>query len=359
MLDTARPAGTITEERSRQAQMYRKVMYLGFFDPNSRSGGIAAAPAMRITVALAIAVAAGTGALFWFTGVDYARDSISQTLLMILPGVAMGLVAVIGAGGVLWLLATLNPVTVKEQKTNRFGRSHWMIRLIGGCVIVSLGLMYATTLQSQAQITELGTLGGILVLLQVALIVLLTPTLASGLISVERESGGWELLQMTPLSATKIVGGKLISVVLTLLLLIAATLPGYLVLLAVDPGQLTRVVDVIITLGLIATMALFVSAAISSLCKRTAIATTLAYTVLIGLCAGTLLIWLGENAPFNPTLVENVLVVNPLATALSLIQAPGFAGYNLLPANWYVVLTICAAALGVLIVQTYRLTKPQ
>ena len=51
----------------------------------------------------------------------------------------------------------------------------------------------------------------------------------SGLISSERESGGWEILQMTPLSVGVIIRGKLMSVVSTLALILCATLPGYLV----------------------------------------------------------------------------------------------------------------------------------
>ena len=47
----------------------------------------------------------------------------------------------------------------------------------------------------------LETIGAIIVTLQVALILLFTPTLAAGLISGEIESGGWDLLRTTPLSA--------------------------------------------------------------------------------------------------------------------------------------------------------------
>jgi hypothetical protein len=50
------------------------------------------------------------------------------------------------------------------------------------------------------------------------LIVLITPSLASGLISSDLETGGWQLLQMTPLSALTIITGKLLSVTWTLLL---------------------------------------------------------------------------------------------------------------------------------------------
>ena len=44
-----------------------------------------------------------------------------------------------------------------------------------------------------------GLIIALMVLLQGALILLLTPSLAAGLISSEVESGGWTLLQMTPL----------------------------------------------------------------------------------------------------------------------------------------------------------------
>ena len=60
-------------------------------------------------------------------------------------------------------------------------------------------------------------------LLQTALVVLLTPSLAAGLIATERERGGWSLLRATPLSGWRIAMGKLTSVAWTLLLILAAT----------------------------------------------------------------------------------------------------------------------------------------
>ncbi len=70
-------------------------------------------------------------------------------------------------------------------------------------------------------------IGGLIIVLQVALIVLMTPGLAGGMIAGEIEGGGWNLLRVTPISAGKILRGKLISVCITLLLLLCATLPGY------------------------------------------------------------------------------------------------------------------------------------
>src|SRR5262249_57421925 len=96
-----------------------------------------------------------------------------------------------------------NPVMVREFRCRRFGRSHWMLRLIAACAVASLALSCVAVLG----VVDWGvsTISSILVVLQVSLLILITPSLASGLISVEREAGGWELLQMTPLSTPAIL----------------------------------------------------------------------------------------------------------------------------------------------------------
>jgi hypothetical protein len=251
----------------------------------------------------------------------------------------------------------VNPVMMKEFRSRRFGRSHWMLRLVAGCALVSLGLTYAASLGS----VDWGvpTIGGIMVLLQVALIVLVTPSLASGLISAERESGGWTLLQMTPLSPWKVLRGKLLSALWPLLLILTASLPGYLVMIYIDPRMWPQISSVLTTLLLTALFALLASAAVGSLFRRTAQATAAAYVLLTVLCAGTMLVWQGRDAPFGRATVEAVLRFNPLAAALRLIQAPGFAEYDLVPANWWFLGWASAVALGVLFVQTWRLSRPQ
>jgi ABC-type transport system involved in multi-copper enzyme maturation permease subunit len=294
LFDSPRDQGTVTDEQSARVKAYRRIMYLWFFDPNRRSG----------------------------------------------------------------LIGPLtNPVMVKEQRCRKFGRGHWMMRLIGACLIISLGLMLVAAWQ--ATDVDLGRLGGIMVLLQVALIVLVTPALASGLISGERESRGWQLLQMTPMSPVTIVLGKLMSVAVTLVLILGATLPGYAVLIAIQPAQQATVINVLISLSLTAVMALLLSAAVSSVVRQTAAATATSYTILLTLCAGTLLIWLAQDAPFTPQTVEAVLSVNPLAAALSLIDTPGFTRYNLVPINWWITGGLAAASLALLVVRVWRLTRPQ
>src|SRR4029077_7844404 len=98
-------------------------------------------------------------------------------------------------------------------------------------------------------------IGGALVLLQIALLILFSPSLAAGLVSAERESGSWDLLRMTPLSPGRILRGKLLSVAWPLLLLLCATLPGYVAMMTVKPELADQVQRVVLCLTLTAVFA--------------------------------------------------------------------------------------------------------
>jgi ABC-type transport system involved in multi-copper enzyme maturation permease subunit len=251
----------------------------------------------------------------------------------------------------------VNPVMVKEFRCRRFGRLYWLLRLVAICALLSLGLTYATVTGTVNWGVE--TIGGIMVLMQVALLVLITPALAAGLISTERESGGWPLLQMTPMSPLRIVWGKLLSVILTLLLVLCATLPGYIVMVYIEPGMRLQVERVVVCLLATAGFAMLLSAAVGSLFQRTAPATASAYAALLLVCGGPLLVWLGRDAPFGHDTVERALLVNPVAAALSVIRLAGFRDYDLIPGNWWFLGIASAVSLAVLLGQTYRISRPQ
>lgn len=251
----------------------------------------------------------------------------------------------------------VNPVMVKEFRTRRFGRIHWLLRLVAAAALVSLLLTYAATTGTIDWGVE--TIGGIMVVLQAALIIVLTPSLAANLISAERESGGWWLLMMTPMSAASILFGKLLSVFLTLVLIMLATLPGYLVMIWIHPPLRWQVWQVLICLGWMALFAMLLSTAVSSLSRRTAAATTMSYALLGVVCVGTMLVWLGGGTAFGHGVVEKVLQVNPMAAALTIIEAPGFTSYRLVPANWWWMAGLCLLCISVVLTQTWRLTRPQ
>ncbi len=249
-----------------------------------------------------------------------------------------------------------NPVMVKEFRSRRFGRSHWTLRLIAVCAILSLGLTYLAAAGALGWGIEL--IGGLLVLLQVALLIIFAPSLAAPLISAERETGSWQLLRMTPLSAGVVLRGKLMSVAWPLLLLLCATLPGYIVIMITKPALQTQVGRVVACLVLTAAFAVLASAAVGSLFRATATATVASYVALLAICVGPLLVWLGREAPFGHSTVAAVLTVDPVAAALRASEMPGFTQYDVLPLNWWIMGGGCVLLLAFLAVRTRLLFRP-
>jgi ABC-type transport system involved in multi-copper enzyme maturation permease subunit len=292
LLDRARPAGVMTQDRSGGGRALRRVLFL--VDPQRRSGSMS-----------------------------------------------------------LWV----NPVMVKEFRSRRFGRSHWMLRLIAASAILSLAVCVLALTGALPWGPEL--IGTGLVLLQVALLILFTPSLAAGLVSAERESGTWQLLRMTPLSAGTILRGKLVSVAWPLLLLLCAALPGYVVLMTIKPVLADRIERVVVCLALMSVFAVLLSAAVGTLFRTAAAATAAAYLVLLAVCVGPFLVWLASEAPFGHATVEAVLTVNPVAATLSASDTPGFTQYELLPLNWWIIGSACVALLGFLVLRTRQLCRPE
>ncbi|TWU10419.1 ABC transporter permease subunit [Allorhodopirellula heiligendammensis] len=254
--------------------------------------------------------------------------------------------------GIPWYL---NPVMVKEFRCRKFGRSQWLLRLISVCAVASVLVTFAAATSATSWGVE--TIGGLMVMLQVVLVVVLTPSLASGLISGEREGSGWELLRLTPLSPFRIVSGKILSVAWTLGLVLMATLPGYLMMILIQPVMWLQVNLVLVCLVWTAIEALSLSAAIGSLFRSTAVSTTAAYVAVIAVFLTPMLVWLGRDAPFGHDAVQTVLLATPVGAALNVIGAPGFENYDLLPLAWWVAGSVSALMLGVLGLQVWRLSR--
>jgi len=250
-----------------------------------------------------------------------------------------------------------NPITAKEFRSRRLGRSHWTLRLIALSAILSLALSYLAAVGALGWGIEV--IGGVLVLMQIAVLLMFAPSVAAGLISSERESGSWQLLRMTPLAPGRILRGKLFSVAWPLLLLMCATLPGYVVMMSVKPELMLQMQRVVASLALTAVFTVAVSATASSFSRSTAAATTLSYLVLLAICLGPLLIWLGRGAPFGTRTVEFALLISPVAAALQASGTPGFAAYELLPANWWLIGFCSATLLALLTLRTWQLYRPE
>lgn len=254
--------------------------------------------------------------------------------------------------GIPWFL---NPVMVKEFRCRKFGRMEWLLRLVAICAVTSIVVTFAAATSATSWGVE--TIGGLMVLLQVILVVVLTPSLASGLISGERDGSGWDLLQLTPLSSFKLVRGKLLSVVWTLGLVLMATLPGYVMMILIQPAMWLQVNIVLVCLVWTAIQALAISAAVGSLFRSTAVSTTMTYVAVISVFVTPILAWLGRDAPFGHDVVEKFLLITPVGAALSVIGATGFENYELLPLAWWVAGVTSAVMFFVLGVQVWRLSR--
>lgn len=250
----------------------------------------------------------------------------------------------------------LNPIMVKEFRTRKFGRLHWLLRLIAVCAIISLLLTVVAATGTVSWGVE--RIAGTMVLLQVALLVLLGPSLGANLVAAEVESGGWELLRVSPISALRIVTGKVMSAIWTLVLMLLATLPGYVVMSYIQPALGGQVSNVVISLLVAILMVASISACISAFCRTTAVATATSYAVMLTLFAGTLLIWLARGKPFGPLLVERALLLNPAAAALAEMKTPGFEQYSLTPGSWYVGSALGIACLILLSLRVWVISRP-
>ena len=138
----------------------------------------------------------------------------------------------------------------------------------------------------------------VILIVQTILIVILSPALTSGAISMEREKQTLELLITTPVSTLGMVAGKLISSMGFVLLLILASIPLMSAVFAfggVAPEDVVKAYVVLFaTAFAFGALGLFMSALI----KRTQMATALSYLVVLLLVFGSAILhvyWYGSS----------------------------------------------------------------
>lgn len=184
----------------------------------------------------------------------------------------------------------INPLLRKELRQRmRSGRTILALSLylfvIGAVAFVYMyvNVQGQTLILQPARTAELFTF---LSYLQLALVSFVTPGIASGVISGERERQTLAVLLTTPLSPVTIIFTKFISSISFLLLLIIMTLPLYSIVFlfgGVLPSQVLAVFGLqVITLGAIAGISIF----FSTLVRRTGWSTVLSYATVAMLFLG-------------------------------------------------------------------------
>ncbi|MET3292804.1 ABC transporter permease [Brevibacillus fluminis] len=186
-----------------------------------------------------------------------------------------------------------NPVLVNELKLRmRTKRSPWIIFLyllaLGGISLTMIFLVTGSgTYYRPDQTRELFMM---LSMFQLAMICFVVPGLTAGVISGERERQTLPIMLTTNVSATKLILGKWLASLGFMMFLIVASLPLYTIVFlygGISPEQLVKVFGFYLV-----TMLGFgsVGVLLSTLIKRTGVATVLTYAIAFGYTAGTAVI---------------------------------------------------------------------
>lgn len=192
-------------------------------------------------------------------------------------------------------IAGKNPVFAKEMRgLIRQHRSRYVVIIYLVVLAVIAFLLYVTIISANAMSPDPDvrrTLGKIIffaiTLVQLIVIIFVAPVFSADTITTERENKTFDLLQITSLSASSIVRGKLLAGILFTLLLLFVSLPlqsGAYLLGGISPSEfLVSTVLLIMTTIFLCSISIWASAR----SKRTGSAMGLAYTiggaVLLGL----------------------------------------------------------------------------
>ena len=186
----------------------------------------------------------------------------------------------------------INPVLNKEIKLRLRSLKSFLgiLFYLATLGVIAIGFIYITTMHSQSgyiRPEESRYMFTVLSMVQLALIMFMTPGLTAGVISGERERQTLNMLLTTEQSSTSIILSKLISSVAFLFLMISASLPLYSIVFlygGVSPGVLLATfglyVMTIITIGSVGIL-------FSTILQKTIVSMIATYGVALFLTAGT------------------------------------------------------------------------
>lgn len=228
----------------------------------------------------------------------------------------------------------VNPIIVREVRTRMRGVRPYLI-LTGFLLLLAVaGLgIYQLMLQQarfggtllSAQVGQALFRG--LAFVELLLVVFLAPAMTSGAISGEREHLTYDMLLATPLRPAQILWGKLVAALSYLFLLIFAAVPVFSVVLVFGGVELRALLK---ALALLAVSTVFFGAVgllCSALSRRTARATTVAYTLvllLVGLPVLLASVWPQFATPPGQPAPPELVYLNPFSALVSVTTiAPG------------------------------------
>lgn len=224
-------------------------------------------------------------------------------------------------------LFRVNPIIVREVRTRMRGARPYVILTAFLVLLAMAGVgIYQLMLQQarfggmllSAQVGQALFRG--LAFVQILLIVFLAPSMTSGAISGEREQLTYDMLMATPLRPAQILWGKLVAALSYLFLLIFAAVPIFSVVLVFGGVELRALLKVLALL--VATTVFFgaIGMFCSALGRRTARATTVAYTLvllLVGVPVLVASVWPQFAMPPGQLAPPQLTYLNPFSALVS------------------------------------------
>lgn len=253
-------------------------------------------------------------------------------------------------------IGSLNPLIAKEKRTNQVRSGKWMIRIFYGAAVLGLLLSLMALLGGSEHENVLSYVATVIASLQFAVLALVTPSLASPVISSEREADTFEMLRMTRLGGGKIFWGKFIPAFLPALLPVIAMVPAWGVVSFVNESYINYAIQLAPITLLAVLMCSTIALACSSLFASSARATVIAYLVVAGIFIIPVLAWWVGGSMLAAPVASKIAMISPLAIALD--QRPG---QNTVPLtsgllNQHLI-AVGAISIGALLVARLRLAQ--
>lgn len=189
---------------------------------------------------------------------------------------------------------TINPVYNREMKVSSRSMRLPLILAVFNFILAAFALISMATTVSQARETAQLDYAAFLqifafvAIIEWALIIMVQPALTAGSISGERERRTLDLMLTTKLTPAKIVCGKLLTSLSNVVVVIASSLPILAMVFAY--GGVTAFNIIVLLISFVTSAAITASIGLwaSSFCRRSSMATAIAYAGVLILIGGTI-----------------------------------------------------------------------
>jgi ABC-type transport system involved in multi-copper enzyme maturation permease subunit len=236
-----------------------------------------------------------------------------------------------------WL--TVNPILVKEIRSRMRGPRPFItltgvLILMGavsyGIYVVSAGAMAYSPNPLSPQIGQALFVG--IALLELIMVCAITPAVTAGSISGEEERETMEMLLATPLSAHRVVIGKLLAALSFVFLLIFAAVPMSSLVFMFGGVTIRQMVKVLLVLLVVAIHFGMGGLFLSAWLRRTGRSTVSAYLIVFGTLFGTLLLYTFVGIITADEPPRALLMLNPVSAMFSALMPadPSLSGMDIL-----------------------------